>query len=99
MQKDLQFLLYTTPSEDIKINAVIKDETLWLTQKAMAELFGVNVPAVSKHLANIYEEKELEESATVSKMEIHPRHHRRTARRTRPRRHRAVVSRHFPRLS
>lgn len=70
MQKDLQFLLYTTPSEDIKINAVIKDETLWLTQKAMAELFGVNVPAVSKHLANIYEEKELEESATVSKMEI-----------------------------
>ena len=70
MQKDLQFLLYTTPSEDIKINAVIKDETLWLTQKAMAELFGVNVPAVSKHLANIYAEKELEESATVSKMEI-----------------------------
>ena len=70
MQKDLQFLLYTTPSEDIKINAVIKDETLWLTQKAMAELFGVNIPAVSKHLSNIYEEKELEEKATVSKMEI-----------------------------
>ncbi len=70
MQKDLQFLLYTTPSEDIKINAVIKDETLWLTQKAMAELFGVNIPAISKHLANIYDEKELQEEATVSKMEI-----------------------------
>ena len=70
MQKDLQFLLYTTPNADIKVNAIIKDETLWLTQKAMAELFGVNIPAISKHLANIYDEKELQEEATVSKMEI-----------------------------
>ena len=70
MQKDLQFLLYTTPSEDIKINAVIKDETLWLTQKAMAELFGVQPPAINKHLKNIFEEKELEEKVVVSKMEI-----------------------------
>ena len=47
----------------------MKDETLWLTQKAMAELFGVKVPAISKHLKNIFEEGELEESATISKME------------------------------
>ena len=53
MQKDLQFLLYTTPSEDIKINAVIKDETLWLTQKAMAELFGCSTDNISLHLKNI----------------------------------------------
>lgn len=70
MQKDLQFLLYTTPSEDIKINAVIKDETLWLTQKAMAELFGVQTPAINKHLKNIFEEGELEEKLVISKMEI-----------------------------
>lgn len=70
MQKDLQFLLYTTPSEDIKINAVIKDETLWLTQKAMAELFGVQPPAINKHLKNIFEEGELDEKVVISKMEI-----------------------------
>ena len=70
MQKDLKFLLYTTPSEDIKINAVIKDETLWLTQKAMAELFGVQTPAINKHLKNIFEEGELEEKLVISKMEI-----------------------------
>ena len=70
MQKDLQFLLYTTPSEDIKINAVIKDETLWLTQKAMAELFGVQAPAINKHLKNIFEEGELDEKVVISKMEI-----------------------------
>ena len=64
MQKDLQFLLYTTPSEDIKINAVIKDETLWLTQKAMAELFGTSPQNITLHLKNIYEEKELTLTAT-----------------------------------
>ena len=74
MQKDLQFLLYTTPSEDIKINAVIKDETLWLTQKAMAELFGVQTPAINKHLKNIFESSELNESMVVSKMEITTQH-------------------------
>ena len=64
MQKDLQFLLYTTPSEDIKINAVIKDETLWLTQKAMAELFGTTPQNITLHLKNIYDEKELIFEAT-----------------------------------
>ncbi len=67
--KEIQFLIYSTPKDDVKIEAVVKDETLWLTQKAMAELFGVKVPAISKHLKNIFEEGELEESVTISKME------------------------------
>jgi hypothetical protein len=48
---------------------VVKDESIWLTQKAMAELFGVQIPAISKHLKNIYESGELQENTTVSKME------------------------------
>ncbi|MDE7372410.1 MAG: virulence RhuM family protein, partial [Desulfovibrio sp.] len=55
--------------QDVSVNAIIRNETIWLTQKAMAELFGVEVPAVSKHLANIFAEGELEAAATVSKME------------------------------
>lgn len=70
MQNDFQFLIYNTPEEDIKINTFIKDETIWLTQKAMSELFGVNVPAISKHLQNIFDENELDQNSTVSKMEI-----------------------------
>ncbi len=72
--KEIQFLIYSTPKEDVKIEAVVKDETLWLTQKAMAELFGVKVPAISKHLKNIFEEGELEESVVISKMEITTQH-------------------------
>lgn len=69
MNKNIKFLLYTTPQEDVKVGVVVKDETLWLTQKTMAELFGVGVPAISKHIKNIYEEAELTEDATISKME------------------------------
>lgn len=68
MQKDLQFLLYTTPNEDIKINAVIKDETLWLTQKAMAELFGCTTDNISLHLKNIFEEQELNKDSVTEKI-------------------------------
>lgn len=67
--KELQFIIYNTPQRDVAVEAVIKNETLWLTQKAMAELFGVQVPAISKHLKNIFEEGELVESTTISKME------------------------------
>ena len=70
MNKELKFLIYNTPEEDVAINAVVKDETIWLTQKAMAELFDVEVPAISKHLTNIFSEGELQLEATVSKMEI-----------------------------
>ena len=69
MNKEFNFLVYSAPDKDIKVNAVIKDETIWLTQKAMAELFGVQTPAISKHLKNIFDEKELDETATISKME------------------------------
>lgn len=70
MANDFRFLIYNSPEEDVSINAVVKDETIWLTQKAMAELFDVEVPAISKHLSNIYEDGELQPDATVSKMEI-----------------------------
>ena len=69
MPSNFQFLLYQSADENISVNAVIKDETIWLTQKAMAQLFGVDVPAISKHLANIFAEGELARTATVSKME------------------------------
>lgn len=69
LAKQISYILYSSPEEDVKVMALVKDETIWLTQKAMAELFDVNVPGVSKHLKNIYEEGELSESATVSILE------------------------------
>ena len=57
------------PEDSGKVQVVIKDETIWCTQKAMAQLFGVGVPAVSKHLKNIFEEGELSHEMTISKME------------------------------
>ena len=70
MRKEIQFLLYSLPDEEGKVQVVVKDETLWCTQKAMAQLFGVGVPAISKHLGHIFEEGELDRTTTVSKMEI-----------------------------
>lgn len=70
MEKDFRFLMYHSDDGDISVNAVVKDETIWLTQKGMAELFDVEVPAVSKHLSNIFAEGELQPDATISKMEI-----------------------------
>ena len=70
MNKELQFLIYNTPREDIKVNVVMRDETIWLTQRAMAELFGVQTPAINKHLKKIFEEGELNKEATISKMEV-----------------------------
>ncbi|OHE66383.1 MAG: hypothetical protein A2Z99_10040 [Treponema sp. GWB1_62_6] len=61
-----QIVLYTTPDGDIKVDTILRNETIWLTQGGLAELFGVNVPAVSKHLANINEEGEFSREATVS---------------------------------
>lgn len=70
MNNEFQFLVYNAEQKDVKVNAVIKNDTIWLTQKAMAELFNVEVPAISKHLSNIYSEGELQLESTVSKMEI-----------------------------
>lgn len=69
LAKQISYILYSSPEEDVKVTALVKDESIWLTQKAMAELFDVNVPGISKHLKNIYEEGELSESATVSILE------------------------------
>lgn len=68
-RKEFHFLIYHSAGEDVLVNAVIKDDTIWLTQKAMADLFGAQTPAISKHLQNIYDEGELSKNATVSKME------------------------------
>lgn len=68
--KEFPFLMYTVEDSDITVNVIIKDETIWLSQKGMAELFDVEVPAISKHLSNIYAEGELLEVSTVSKIEI-----------------------------
>ena len=70
MENEFRFLIYRSAEEDVSVDALVKDETIWLNQKGMAELFGVEVPAISKHLSNIFTEGELQQEATVSKMEI-----------------------------
>lgn len=67
MQKDFQFLLYNSAEENISVNAVVKDDTIWLTQKAMAELFGIDKSGISRHLKNIFETGELDENVVVAK--------------------------------
>ena len=69
MSNEIQFLLYNLPEDDGKVQVIIKDETIWCTQKAMSQLFGVGVPAISKHLSNIFDEGELSRDTTISKME------------------------------
>ena len=68
--KEAMFLMYRAADEDVSVNALIKDESIWLSQKGMAELFDVQAPAINKHLSNIYAEGELMPDATISKMEI-----------------------------
>ena len=69
-----EVLLYSDESGKEYVRVVFKDETFWLTQKAMAELFDVQTPAISKHLKNIFADGELEENMVVSKMETTTRH-------------------------
>lgn len=64
-----QFLIYDLPNNQVKVDVFVQDETLWLTQKAMAALFDVNVPAVSKHLSNVFQEGELAEDSVISILE------------------------------
>ncbi len=74
MSNEIQFLLYNLPDKEGRVQVVIKDETIWCTQKAMAQLFGIGIPAISKHLKNIFEEGELQKEVVVSKMEITTQH-------------------------
>ena len=69
MNQEIQFILYQLPDDDGKVQVVIKDETIWATQKAMAQLFDVGVPDISKHLKKKYETGELDKVTTISKME------------------------------
>ena len=68
--KEIQFLLYQAEEEKISVNALIKDENIWLTQKAMAELFGCSVSNISLHLRNIYDEGELLTESTIEEISI-----------------------------
>ena len=70
MNTELQFLLYDDPAEKGNINVVVKDDTIWATQKTIAELYDVHASSVARHLINIYKENELEESATIAKFAI-----------------------------
>lgn len=64
-----RFLLYTAPNGAVKVEVFFKDETVWLTQKALSELFGVKVPAINKHLKHIFESGELKEASVISILE------------------------------
>ena len=68
MADEIQFLLYSMPEADGKVQVVIRDETIWCTQKAMAQLFGVDKSGISRHIANIYKEGELSPETTVAKI-------------------------------
>lgn len=69
-RRESEFLLYRAPDGAVKVGVLFRDETAWLTQRALAALFGVKVPAITKHLKNIFESGELDQAATVSKMEM-----------------------------
>ena len=68
MSNEIQFLLYSLPNEEGKVQVVIKDETIWCTQKAMAQLFGVDKSGISRHISNIFKEGELQQNTTVAKI-------------------------------
>jgi hypothetical protein len=63
------FLLYSAPEGNVKVEVILNDETVWLSQKSIAQLFGIQVPAISKHLKNIFESGELDRDSTISILE------------------------------
>lgn len=70
MNEDFQkFLIYQTPNNEVRVDVFLQNETAWLAQKSMAALFDVNVPAISKHLSNIFDEEELQENSVISILE------------------------------
>lgn len=70
MPNELEFIIYSTPEEDIRIDAAVKDETIWLTQKGMAALFDCSSDNISLHLQNIYADGELTETATAEEISV-----------------------------
>ena len=67
MSNELQFLLYNMPDDNDKVQVVVKDETIWCTQKAMSQLFGVDRTVITKHLKNIFESNELVTDSVCAK--------------------------------
>ena len=70
MNRELQFLIYNTPEQDIKVKAIVKDESIWLTQRGMSELFDVGRSTINEHLKNIFQEGELDSEATIRNFRI-----------------------------
>lgn len=70
MNKEFEFLLYNTPDEDVEVNVVVNNETVWLTQKSMAELFERDISVISRHVKNVFEEGELEEESNLQFLQI-----------------------------
>ena len=66
MNNEFRFLMYKSEAEDVTVNAIIKDESVWLTQKSMAELFGIDKSGISRHIKNIFESGELDEKVVVA---------------------------------
>lgn len=72
--KQMEMVLYRTEDDNVTVSALIKDETIWLTQKAMAELFGIDKSGISRHLAKIFESGELDEEVVVAKIATTTQH-------------------------
>lgn len=70
MRNDFKFLIYRAEGEDVVVQPIVKDESIWLTQKMMAELFGCSVDNISLHLKNVYSEGELDAGATVEEFSV-----------------------------
>lgn len=81
MTNEFQFLIYNTQNDDVTVNAVIKDDTIWLTQKAMAELFGCSADNISLHLKNVYADGELKEISTIEEFSVVQKEGKREVRR------------------
>lgn len=65
-----KIIIYTSSDGSVSLDVKLENDTIWLTQKSMAELFGVKVPAINKHINNIYKEEELQKDSTISILEI-----------------------------
>lgn len=82
IDRELEMILYSTPESDVTVSAIIKDETLWLNQKSLAELFNVDISTINQHLKNIFETQELEQDSTIGKFPIVQTEGKRTVCRT-----------------
>ena len=70
LAKQISYILYSSPEEDVKVLALVKDETIWLTQKAMAELFDCSQDNIGLHLKNVYGSGELEKNRTAEEISV-----------------------------